>query len=444
MTARIKDNPSTKELRESIEGAVAIKALLDFAGKFGLKSDRLNELLKQVPELAERGKRLFELPDRFNDLLGDRGWIAHESLEPSIMERAIQLAEAGDLEEADRYLSEYYDAARIDLILRSLRWREKFAPRWELAQAAKADYVEGRYLSCVPLILMLIDGYVNDLLQIGFFAEKADLSAFDSIAGHETGLKRLAKVFSASRNKTMSEAITIPYRNGILHGRDLNYGNKTVAAKAWAALATIADWEKARNSAEDKTGTEKKPESIIASLRKIAENRRKHEAVMKKMAQWKPREIVIGKTFPATGEPEAFLEGFPERTIASFFSFWRSGNFGGMADLLLDWGETINKRAGELARDLRGLKFREFTYVSITRQAPAWFEAKVLLKVIEDALAQELELDFTLRYEKNSDELATYPGDRGRWAIMDRSIYRLRVRPIVLTKPTKPHAEEPL
>jgi hypothetical protein len=35
------------------------------------------------------------------------------------------------------------------------------------------------------------------------------------------------------------------YRHGILHGRDINYANKTVAAKCWAALFALNDWARA-------------------------------------------------------------------------------------------------------------------------------------------------------------------------------------------------------
>lgn len=53
----------------------------------------------------------------------------------------------------------------------------------------------------------------------------------DSIAAHETGLKALARIMGRGRNRTNEEIISVPYRNGILHGRDLAFDNKVVAAK---------------------------------------------------------------------------------------------------------------------------------------------------------------------------------------------------------------------
>jgi hypothetical protein len=43
----------------------------------------------------------------------------------------------------------------------------------------------------------------------------------------------------------------MPYRNGILHGRDLNYGNEYVSCKCVALLFAVAEWMAMKNS-EDK------------------------------------------------------------------------------------------------------------------------------------------------------------------------------------------------
>ena len=52
----------------------------------------------------------------------------------------------------------------------------------------------------------------------------------------------LAKILGNGRKKTTTEALSLPYRNGILHGRDLGYDNKMVAAKSWAALFAVREW----------------------------------------------------------------------------------------------------------------------------------------------------------------------------------------------------------
>lgn len=44
----------------------------------------------------------------------------------------------------------------------------------------------------------------------------------------------------------------MPYRNGILHGRDLNYANEYVSCKLLALMFAVADWMKMKNSEEQR------------------------------------------------------------------------------------------------------------------------------------------------------------------------------------------------
>ncbi|WP_234964988.1 hypothetical protein [Acinetobacter johnsonii] len=112
-----------------------------------------------------------------------------------------------------------------------------------MLELLKLDYQAGRYHACIPLLLALIDGLANDIsAHVGFFAGKTDLELFDSITAHETGLPFLKTIMNSSRTTTTTKEISIPYRNGILHGRDLNFANKEVASKCWWVLASLIEW----------------------------------------------------------------------------------------------------------------------------------------------------------------------------------------------------------
>jgi hypothetical protein len=63
----------------------------------------------------------------------------------------------------------------------------------------------------------------------------------NAIAGHSEGLQALTATFAKRRQPFNDEEITVPYRNGILHGRDNNYGTQLVASKAWSYLACVRD-----------------------------------------------------------------------------------------------------------------------------------------------------------------------------------------------------------
>ena len=83
----------------------------------------------------------------------------------------------------------------------------------------------------------------------GFFAEEVDLQAWDSIAAYSKGLNVLVSIFQKGRKTTRIKPIFLPYRHGIIHGMDLGYDNKVVAAKTWAALFATRDWALRRNGA---------------------------------------------------------------------------------------------------------------------------------------------------------------------------------------------------
>ncbi len=116
-------------------------------------------------------------------------------------------------------------------------------PRIPLLRLAAEDYFAERYHACVPVILAQLDGLVNELsprvnnhARRGFFAEGSNLEAWDSISAHSNGLARLVQVLREDRRKTTREAVSIPFRNGILHGCDLGYSNKLAACRREAGF----------------------------------------------------------------------------------------------------------------------------------------------------------------------------------------------------------------
>lgn len=104
----------------------------------------------------------------------------------------------------------------------------------------------------MPLFLIIVDGAVNDFTKSkGLFAEGTEVTAWDCLVGCNDSLENIKNVFNKGRGKTNSEEIRMHYRNGILHGRDLNYGNEYVSCKCVALLFAVAEWMAMKNN-EDK------------------------------------------------------------------------------------------------------------------------------------------------------------------------------------------------
>jgi hypothetical protein len=128
-------------------------------------------------------------------------------------------------------------------------------------------------------------------------SEGADLTAWDSMAAHDQGLERFADLFRKSRKKTRTEEISVPYRNGIMHGMDLEYDNEIVAAKCWAALFAVREWAlKAENG--ELTPPPEEPEPTLAE---VLEKEQQIQESKKKREEWEPRDIVVGRDVPVTG-----------------------------------------------------------------------------------------------------------------------------------------------
>lgn len=414
-TSKIRDNPSAKELAETVQGMTTLSKMVQFLEKLGIRNQAISDAFQRLPALAIDTDKLINLPDRFNDRFRDRGWIAFESMNVEVMHKAIEMADSDSEEAAENLLAAHFDEETIRFHLVRLKAISQFQPRWPLAIKALEDYLAGRFHACVPVVLSMIDGFVNDIEQTGFFAAGTDLTAWDSIAAHSSGLTRLRDIFSASRKKTTTVEITLPYRHGILHGRDIGYDNELVAAKTWAALFAVGDWAFAIRAGK-KNPQPKPPEpSLLESLRKLSRT----QAMKRQLETWSPRSLTADIDYPSVGTLHEYSEGTPEHTIALFFDFWNRKNYGHMAKLLKTFCDIpAGKAAGSVREDFGDKEFRSFCIVEVQDVAPAASEIKVRVQFQLDADDKEEEIDVRLIYEDENGDPVVFPQADGAWRIM--------------------------
>lgn len=349
---------------------------------FSVDTKQMEEALPDTAELEHMANDLTSIPDDFNDLFSSRGWIIYGAMNLEVAKSVIAKAKIGNIDEAETDLVAYYCPENIDWKLMMMHGVRAFRPRMALAEKALIDYREGRYHACVPVVLALLDGMVNELHEKrqGFFAEEVNLEAWDSIAAHSKGLQMLTRLFRKSRQTTTVEAISIPYRNGILHGRDLGYDNKMVAAKTWAALFATRDWAlKAQQGLIDEQPEE--PKKTWGELfQQIQEHAREKAEFEKLFGEWTPRSLCPGEDIPVNGEPTDFVEGTPEHALVEFLCFWKKCNYGKMANFLLNWLKTTSgKDAGRVKNHYASSKLCTFEIKAIIDEAPAISEISVTL-----------------------------------------------------------------
>ncbi len=252
MSTPIRENPSIRNLHNQLATWEQLLPWQRALRLLGVRGRAVAEALDQLRGMASQVRETTELVERFNALFRPRGWIVFEGLDTVVMRRAVELAESGAVEAGDGVLIEYFDRDTIEVGLLRLRQIAVARQREPLLRLALEDHCAGRYHASVPVVLAQLDGIVQDLTGASFYGAKvsrddrqrrfAHLVAKDTVAGHPQGLAALARSLSVGRPATTVESLDLPYRHGILHGRDLQYATRRLSAQSFALLLALQPW----------------------------------------------------------------------------------------------------------------------------------------------------------------------------------------------------------
>ena len=226
---------------------------------------------------------------------------------------------------------------------------------------------ETRYLAAAPLLFIIADGVGEDVFQKSIFTSGVNLEELHSLAGQPDALPKLICEICRIRRKTTREHISFPYRNGILHGRYLGYGNRLVTAKCWSLLSNIADVIRARE-AEEALNPPSNP-----SLSETLTNYVQTKDLSERIEAWTPRPVFEGRINVFTESEMASLDsGEPEAALVEFLQAWKKNNFGRMGALTVYFdNRAINRRAGEIRETMQDLTLIDAAIVRIKDRAPA-------------------------------------------------------------------------
>jgi len=415
--SKIADNPSAKDIVEQMNAFDSFEALyrlIPFSKKLFPKLDSIFSDFSKLKEDAN----ILLVPDQFNEAFSSHGWIAYESMNFDVMKTAIELQVSEGLTRAEEYLADSYDEETLKWGIFRFNGNRDFRKRIRLAELAREDYLSGRYHACVPLLLSLLDGLVNDVSKhVGFFAENVDLTAWDCIAAHESGLQTLASILTKGRNKTNEDPISIPYRNGILHGRELAFDNKVVAAKCWAALFAARDWA----GALDDGKKDPKPKEEV-SWKKLFKQISETNRMKKSIEEWKPRISEDIPYLPFEGDISNLPENTPEYAVAAFLDHWCNRRFGPIAEALLYFTDTPKgKKAGMARQDFGTHVPASFKVLGVDDQAAAvtHVTAELHFEVDERAKFKEVSVRAIYQDLENNPSVRSIPD--GHWKIVQNS-----------------------
>lgn len=315
--------------------------------------------------------RLIEVRESFNATFAGHGWILHDWLNVEQAQLAMHAHQAGEIEEAERILVSAYDPDTVRIWINRMGGLDCFASRHELAMLAVADYAAERYHSCVPIALALLDGMGQELTGAGFLRQGVRFAKSGSSLEIGPGLTDLIKLFTRTRGRTCTDSILIPFRHGIMHGVDLGYANRTVAAKAWAALIAAGSYAARVEQPAKVEG--RKPGGLVQTLRDFVDSQSALEEDKQMLADWTPRP---SRTSLASTEIE---DGMPEAVAVELLNAWKVKNYGRLAELSRATGGDSDKKRAGLIRQSIGEPPDEFAVCGFSDDAPAISTIKVSL-----------------------------------------------------------------
>lgn len=373
-------------------------------------------------------------PDSFNQHYSELGWIAYESMNSDLMKAAVELAKYNKCDEGEQLLIEYYTTNNnIKYLLTRLRNSTGFKKRYELLLKAYDDFKSKRYHSCIPVFLMIIDGVVDEVTKSnkGFFASDFNPCLWNSIVGHESGLSKIAKIYAKTRKKVNTEPITLPYRNGILHGKDINYDNVKVAAKCLSTIFAVGDWAEQYESGKHIQPEPSKPKNLLQQLNElkdlISTLQKQHEetkTINAEIGNWRPRQISEEYINNLHTKRDACISNSPEEKLIEFITYFSKKNYGMMHDIIAR--HYASKSKGQYIQTIKSyigdFLLHHYKIVSITDCSPAISEIGIKLNII-DASKKTYTFNTKCRLIYQKDALNTSAlvrgNPQGQWFVMD-------------------------
>ena len=340
-----------------------------------------------------------------------------ELLELEAAEQAVAIAENEGVDRAEEFLVNHISPEWVEKHKYYLAHLQGFKERFPLTELAVEDYKAGRHYASVMVTLSLIDGWINELNIVdnqrkGFFSDKSQLVAWDSITAHPKGLPQLQRLFSKARMTTRTEEITIPYRNGILHGMDLGYDNVYVAAKCWAALFAIRDWV-IKYLQDELIPPVMEPEAE-KSLWESIEDYWNTMQDTERIKQWQPRQVIVGETIPSCGEIDDYPPNSPERKTIEFLGYWKKRNFGYMAKC---YAPMLEQKPVDVNEVFNDRKLLDYSLEKITEENPFTANVRVRLKLEIDNNKHDVIYEFRVIVNDEQGKLAYISSKDTVWGI---------------------------
>lgn len=394
---------SKKDNNPSLSEAVFMANMLEILDTNNCLPDNAKEIVKSV----EASIVAVKASEEFNHLFKCNGWAINDYLPAECIVNSVNAVSRHDLVGAELILIDGVSAA-LDMFIMHLQSAPEFQAREKIFSTAKRLYETEEYLAVIPLLLIAMDGTVNDIANLGLFAQGVDLDVWDSITQHSEALSYIHSEFlTKNRTKTNKEEISLPYRNGILHGRDINFGNKLLAAKCWNLLFILRTWYR------DK-------QDVSYKLKQRAERENSHEksALFQRYVS-----SFVKRRYSFNID---FLENSPSNTCYNFLQAWKNKQWGKIVPLMsYSAGKHIGKEAKSIKDIYEKFILDEFSISEIEHNAA--YVANVLCRLVVKTEERIEKYTLMIRCVYSDDQCDILPDGHpeGRWYVIQNSLSKI-------------------
>ncbi len=331
-----------------------------FSRKLRMQFEEIERQINHVQQMRENSN-LFAI--RYSSL----GWVNYDRLSIEIVATVLEMP----IDEGESKLTEYH------LDLNSLRFlgnrfsTSHFEPWRTLYERAVERAGAEDYLSAIPLVLIIIDGICTTLTGKHPFSGGADAPVFDSQTSGPGGLPDGLALLGSIRRKLDVSPISVPFRHGIVHGLNPNYGGPMVAAKAFNLLqATVDYFDRRRDETQRiaKAAEDQKP----FDLSELGRSLRRNAATRAAIESWRARPVVSGVVLASWQGAASLPSGSPEALAAEYLAMLVTKNYGALAKATVDYPKrSISYRAGRLRQDLKDITVTRWVVTGVEDTAPA-------------------------------------------------------------------------
>ncbi|WP_116970619.1 hypothetical protein [Blastomonas sp. UPD001] len=384
-------------------------------GFLSIFSSKIRSQAKEVEKQFADVKQMKDDLQKFAARFGPRGWtifdrLSVEAVRTAVREKDDDLAEQG-------LVCHHLDPDILSFL--GYRFNTSRFEAWhDLYVRAVERLLAQDFLSAVPLLLIIIDGICTTKTGKHPFSGGADAPVFDTETTGPGGLSDGLAILGATRRKLDTEAIVSPYRHGILHGLNPNFGNALVAAKTVNLLQTMVDYFDRRED-EDARIAKAAKDQRKPSWSELAARVSATQATKRRIEAWKARPVVSGRLLAARGEPHKLEAGSPEAAAVTFLEAIANRNFGKIAQMTVDYPlRSIRYRAGRHRKELGDLKLMSWSIIGVRDETPAISEVDVAVEgILNDSSWSGIQV-MRLIFADEKFEPRVRDSHDGNWTVM--------------------------